>query len=317
MDRLVQASTLPLNIERLLIRAALSRDFKQQFLAGREQAAAEAEIVLSPLERTMLKAIDDETLQRTIDRVIIPPLSRRGFLKQAAASIVVALTGSALLLQTGCGGIPADRVASAYDNPGFYWANLADLRCFVYVPESYAARRYEALSTPVLLAFPDPTQTNLEVAEHWQGCCQELGIVLIVAEWAALPVEQAAGLALQILQDAQELWGRLSESTRILNGFAAGADLALQAGVRADSAFRGVIAYSGLPAAGWETSLAAREGTLVYIRLGEQDLNAGQYKAVVEALKEAGCQVSAHRQRGQMPLAEQPTKAAWNYVTRD
>jgi hypothetical protein len=317
MNRLVPASTLPLNIERLLIRAALSRDFKQRFLADRQQATVEAGIVLSPLEQTMLSHVDDETLQATIDRVIIPPISRRGFLKRAAASVVVALTGSALLLQTGCGGIAPDPVVSAYDNPGFYWANLADLRCFVYVPEVYAARREEFRSTPVLLSFPDVGQTSLELAEHWLDCCQKTGIVLIVAEWSGVPTEEAASRTPQILQDANDLWGQLSTSTQILTGFAAGAVLALQAGICADSPFRGVVAYSGLPAPGWETSIVAREETRVYIRLGRQDLNAGQYRTVVEALRDANCVVSAHRKQGQIPLAEQPTKTAWNYVTRD
>jgi len=73
MNRLVQASTLPLNIERLLIHAALSREFRQRLLANREAAAAEAGIDLLPEERALLSHISNETLETTVDRVIMPP----------------------------------------------------------------------------------------------------------------------------------------------------------------------------------------------------------------------------------------------------
>lgn len=93
--------------------------------------------------------------------------------------------------------------------------------------------------------------------------------------------------------------------------------MALRTGISADSPFKGVIAYSGLPAPGWETSLTAREGMRVYIRIGKEDLNAGQYKAVIRALKRAGCRVSSHRQAGRIPLSEQANDKAWVHVIRD
>jgi hypothetical protein len=317
MNRLVQASTLPLNIERLLIRAALSREFRQRLLADREAAAAEASIDLLPEERTLLSHISDETLERTIDLVIMPPVSRRKFLKRAASSVVLALAGSALLTQAACGGAAPDRPSSAYDKPGYYWANLADMRCFVYVPQVYTSRRYDQHPTPLLLALPDANQTSLEAANQWINMCSQEEIVLVVAEWTGLSADDIAGRLPELFGDADDLWGGISSKARVLAGFVEGAALAMQVGVRADSPLTRIVACGGLPGAGWETGLVATEGTRVYMRLGRQDLNAGQYEIVVDASHAAGCTIRSRLVSGQMTLAEFPQKAAWRWATDD
>jgi len=319
MNRLVQASSLPLNVERLLIQAALSREFRQRLLADREAAAAEAGIDLLPEERALLSHISDETLERTIDLVIMPPVSRRKFLKRAAASVVLALAGSAVLAQAACGGAAPDPPASAYDKPGHYWANLAGLRCFVYVPEVYESRRYAYPPhlTPLLIALPDANQTSLEAAKEWMGLCSQEGIMMLVAEWSGLSADDVAKRLPQLLEDADDLWGQISSAERVLAGFAEGAALALQVGVRAKSPLTRIIACAGLPDSGWEKKVAATEGTRVYLRLGRQDLNAGQYGTHVRALREAGCEVDPGLVYGQMTLAEFPQEAAWRWVTKD
>ena len=319
MNRLVQASTLPLNVERLLIQAALSREFRERLLADREAAAVEAGIDLLPEERALLSHISDETLERTIDVVIMPPVSRRRFLKRAASSVVLALAGGAILAQAACGGAAPDQPSSAYDKPGHYWANLADMRCFVYVPDMYESRRYEypPRRTPLLLALPDVNQTSLEAANQWIGLCSQEGIIMVVAEWSGLSADDVAQRLPQLLGDADELWGRISATARVLAGFAEGAALAMQVGVRADSPLTRIIACGGLPGPGWETTLAATAGTRVYLRLGKQDLNAGQYKIVVEALRAAGCEVKSRLASGQMTLEEFPQKAAWRWASDD
>ena len=319
MNRLVQASTLPLNVERLLIQAALSREFRQRLLADREAAAAEAGIELLPEERALLSHISDKTLERTIDVVIMPPVSRRRFLKRAASSVVLALAGSAILAQAACGGAAPDQPSSAYDKPGHYWANLADMRCFVYVPDMYESRRYEypPRRTPLLLALPDVHQTSLEAANQWIGLCSQEGIIMVVAEWSGLSADDVAQRLPQLLGDADELWGRISATARVLAGFAEGAALAMQVGVRADSPLTRIIACAGLPGSGWETGLVANEGTRVFLGLGQQDLNAGQYKSVVDALRAAGCKVASGMVSGQMTLEEFPQEAAWRWATDD
>lgn len=178
MNRLVQASGLPLNVERLLIQAALSHEFRRRLLTDREAAAAEAGIDLLPEERKLLSHINNETLERTIDVVIMPPVSRKKFLKRAASSVVLALAGSALLTQAACGGASPDRPSSAHDKPGHYWANLAGMRCFVFVPELYAPRVYEMHPTPLLLALPGANQTSLEAANQWINMCSQEEIIL-------------------------------------------------------------------------------------------------------------------------------------------
>jgi hypothetical protein len=316
MNRLVQASTLPLNIERLLIHAALSHEFRQRLLADREAAAAEAGIGLLPEERALLSHIRDETLEITIDRVIMPPVSRRKFLKRAASSVVLALTGSALLMQAACGGAAPDQPISADDKPGYYFANLADLRCFVYVPDFYATRRTFGHRTPLLLALPDANQTSLEAANQWINMCSQEAIILAVAEWTGLSADDMAGRLPALLGDAGERWGGISTQVRALAGFGEGAALAMQVGVRADSPLTRIIACGGLPGPGWEVGLVAAEGTRVYLRLGRQDLNAGQFKIVVQALRTAGCEVASRRVSGQVTLAELPQKAAWLWATK-
>jgi hypothetical protein len=315
MNRLVQASTLPLNIERLLIHAALSREFRQRLLADREAAAAEAGIDLLPEERALLSHISDETLEITIDRVIMPPDSRRKFLKRAASSVVLALTGSALLTQAACGGAAPDQPISADDKPGYYFANFADMRCFVYVPDFYATRRTFGQGTPLLLALPDANQTSLEAANQWINMCGQEAIILVVAEWTGLSADDIAGRLPALFGDASDRWGGISSQVRALAGFAEGAALALQVGVRACSPLTRIIACGGLPGPGWETGLVAAEGTRVYLRLGRQDLNAGQYKIVVKALRAAGCTIKSRLVTGQMTLAEFPQEAAWRWAS--
>lgn len=317
MNRLVQASTLPLNVERLLIQAALSREFRRRLLADREAAAAEAGIDLLPEERELLSHINNETLERTIDVVIMPPVSRRRFLKRAASSVVLALAGGALLTQAACGGANPDRPSSAYDKPGYYWANLAGMRCFVFVPDVYTARMYDMRPTSLLLALPGANQTSLEAANQWINMCSQEEIMLVVAEWAGLPADDVAGRLPELFEDADDLWGGISSRARVLAGFAEGAAMAMQVGVRADSYLNRIIACGGLPGAGWETTWTAASGTRVYLRLGKQDLNAGQYKVVVEALLAAGCKVKSRLVSGQMTLEEFPQKAAWRWASDD
>jgi len=311
MNRLVQASSLPLNIERLLIQAALSHEFRQRLMADRETAAAAAGIELLPEERALLSHISNETLDSTIDRVIIPPLSRRKFLKKAAASVVLALTGSAVLLQAACGGAAPDEPHSAYDQPGHYWANLAGIRCFVYVP--YA---YQFQPTGVLLAFSGAKQTSLELANYWLPLCADKDTSLVVADViaAGLSADDIAARLHQLFEDANDLWGRMGYPN-VLTGFAEGAALALQVGVRDGSDLNRIIAFAGLPAPGWETALSASPETRIYLRVGRQDLNAEQYGSVVDALRAAGCKVNSGRVRGELALADCPQKAAWRYVT--
>jgi hypothetical protein len=91
----------------------------------------------------------------------------------------------------------------------------------------------------------------------------------------------------------------------------------MQVGVRADSPLARIIACAGLPGSGWETGLVANEGTRVFLGLGQQDLNAGQYKSVVDALRAAGCKVASGMVSGQMTLEEFPQEAAWRWVTDD
>ena len=316
MNRLVQASSLPLNVERLLIQAALSREFRQRLLADRETAAAEAGIDLLPEERALLSHISDETLEKTIDVVIMPPVSRRGFLKRAAASVVLALTGSAVLAQAACGGAAPDQPLSAYDKPGHYWANLADMRCFVFVPEVYELRRsaYPVHFTPLLIVLPDASQTSLEAANQWTDLCTQEGIVMIVAEWDSQRSYVRWRLE-ELLGDVSRLWGAIHHEARVVAGCGEAAAVALRAGVYSSSYLHRIIACGGLPGPGAELAMTAAEGTRIYLRLGRQDLNAGEYETYIGALRKVGCQVDADLVEGRVTLAEFSQKEAWDWVT--
>jgi len=90
----------PLNIEKLLIKAASDEEFKKSLFSDRKAVIERPEFSLSPQDKMILSAIPSERLQGMIEKFSAQKTSRRNFLKFAAAS--AAFVTTSLLLNTSC-----------------------------------------------------------------------------------------------------------------------------------------------------------------------------------------------------------------------
>lgn len=107
---------IPINIERVLLRAAMDRAFRDALLESSEEALRGTGFDLIASERAMLAAMPRSTLETMIDR-LVPGRGRKGrFAKHVAAAVA----GSMILTaSTGCevasAGITSD--APEFDPP--------------------------------------------------------------------------------------------------------------------------------------------------------------------------------------------------------
>lgn len=84
-------------IEKVILLAALDREFGGRLLADREAALESCEVELTDSERAILTGIPDDRLIDAVERIPIPDSTRRTFLQRVAAGAgVIALLGSIL-----------------------------------------------------------------------------------------------------------------------------------------------------------------------------------------------------------------------------
>lgn len=84
------------NIEKILIRASLDKEFREILLKDRESAIEKSGVILSPVDDKIIKSIPLSGLKGMIEKFMDQKTSRRNFLKGAAASAAI-LTGAFLL----------------------------------------------------------------------------------------------------------------------------------------------------------------------------------------------------------------------------
>jgi len=94
---------VPTGMEKLLRLASVDEAFRQVLLEQRGDAAEAAGVELTPSERAILAAVPEGQLAAMAQQIPPPAPERRDFLRQAAASAVVALGGAAL---ASCDGTP-------------------------------------------------------------------------------------------------------------------------------------------------------------------------------------------------------------------
>ena len=84
------------NIEKVLLKASGDKNFKESLFNDRKSALENPEISLSPQDKMILEAIPYDGLKTMIEKFSHQKTSRRNFLKGAAASAALIVTGSLL-----------------------------------------------------------------------------------------------------------------------------------------------------------------------------------------------------------------------------
>lgn len=87
---------VPTGIQRLLYLAAMDEPFRRVLCERRAGAAVAAGVELTASEAAILGAVTDAQLEAMIASIPPPPVERRSFLRETAASAVLALGGAAL-----------------------------------------------------------------------------------------------------------------------------------------------------------------------------------------------------------------------------
>ena len=87
---------VPTGIQRLLYLAAMDDAFRRVLCDRRAGAASAAGVELTASEAAILGAITEAQLEGMIASIPPPPVERRSFLRETAASAVIALGGAAL-----------------------------------------------------------------------------------------------------------------------------------------------------------------------------------------------------------------------------
>jgi hypothetical protein len=97
---------IPINLERLLLRAARSERFKELLFSDREQALADLDVALLSSERAMLLALPVQALESMIAGLRPKTQRNRVFVKQVAAAVAGSMIISASCMA--CGGDDGD-----------------------------------------------------------------------------------------------------------------------------------------------------------------------------------------------------------------
>lgn len=157
----------PLNIEKLLIKAASDEEFKKSLFADRKSVIESPEFSLSPQDKMILSAIPSERLQGMIEKFSVQKTSRRNFLKFAAVS--AAFVTTSLFLNTSClcsdmtctGARPIPPVATQKVGPDGDMIDYMDIKIVIpekALPESVdiiCQVTYEVPSPPEHIVFYD------------------------------------------------------------------------------------------------------------------------------------------------------------------
>ncbi len=94
-------SNISTNIEKILIKASLDEKFKETLLNKRKSILDMEEFSLNNIDKMLLSTISSERLEDMIEKFTNQYMSRRNFLKGAAASVAL-LTGLASTISSCC-----------------------------------------------------------------------------------------------------------------------------------------------------------------------------------------------------------------------
>ncbi|MEQ8191800.1 MAG: twin-arginine translocation signal domain-containing protein [Candidatus Eremiobacterota bacterium] len=94
-------SSVSTNIEKILIKASLDEKFKESLLNNRKSILDMEEFSLNKIDKMLLTTIPSEKLEDMIEKITNQYMSRRNFLKGAAASVAL-LTGLASTISSCC-----------------------------------------------------------------------------------------------------------------------------------------------------------------------------------------------------------------------
>jgi len=86
---------VPIGIEKVLVRASTSREFRHRLLEERESVLDELGEALSSTERTVLASIPESSLEKMIDRLDLRKHGKRRFIKAVAAAAFITAAGTA------------------------------------------------------------------------------------------------------------------------------------------------------------------------------------------------------------------------------
>lgn len=304
--REVPVGSLPVGIEQALTVAAINPRFRQQFLEEPAGAAARRGIRLDPVEEALLASVDPDQLHSMIDRMVIPgEMSRRGFTKSVAASVMAMVCGGQVLAEIGCmavdGGIGPEDVwddDSADDFAAVQarqdWASLAGRSCYIYVPAALVGRAGRA--APLLVTLHGAGEDCLTSVQRWSDAADIHRLHLVSVNWDPdrdEPGELAAQLA-PIAEAYCELHD-VRPRTRVLAGNGAASPVVFRAAGESDPPWDGAILIGGLPAAGSDGDIAAGLShvgpdlrTRVYHVIGEDDPDAPAARALADELATLG-----------------------------
>jgi hypothetical protein len=89
-----EADTVPRGIEILLKKAAIDESFRKTLLSDRVNAADAIGLTLNPVEKAMLTAIPESSLERMVAATKVQPKIRQAFMGYTAAVMLAALTAA-------------------------------------------------------------------------------------------------------------------------------------------------------------------------------------------------------------------------------
>jgi len=101
MDKTGKTSSFNGNIEKILIKASLDEKFKETLLNNRKSILDMKEFSLNNIDKMLLSTISSEKLEDMIEKLTKQYMSRRNFLKGAAASVAL-LTGLTSTISSCC-----------------------------------------------------------------------------------------------------------------------------------------------------------------------------------------------------------------------
>lgn len=249
MRRTMQVTDLPIGIEQVLTLAALNPGFREELLRDPVAAARRRAIELDPVEAALISSASPEQLQAMIDRMVIPSeMSRRGFSKAVAASVVAMIAGGAVL-HAGCPtGIGPDYLYDddSADDPDHTWVTLAGFTCYTYVPP--LDKQSPGTPAPLLIALNSADEECLVNVHCWALPADAHGFHLIAVNLDHTSADPACRAGdLSRIADGYMRDHEIDASRLFLCGRGTSTKVVFQAAMEEDPRWAGTVLLGGVP----------------------------------------------------------------------